>query len=151
MRRIRWLSNVLAVMCLGVAMIPNVWESASGSGDPRTHVGTWTWILHGGQVVVRTGDNVLHTFEVGATFSVCWFYFLIWLTISTTGGLLRVMDRRRQARALRQAIRLNCCVACGYDLRATPQRCPECGTVPDESNLNEVEVRRAFDPTNMTD
>ncbi|HET6249906.1 MAG TPA: hypothetical protein VFE47_19610 [Tepidisphaeraceae bacterium] len=39
----------------------------------------------------------------------------------------RILTARRKRAML---IDLTHCAVCGYDLRATPNRCPECGTVP---------------------
>jgi 4-amino-4-deoxy-L-arabinose transferase-like glycosyltransferase len=54
-----------------------------------------------------------------------------WLIVSAFAVLPAVATFRqvRVARRRRRA-RLGRCVACGYDLRATPERCPECGVIP---------------------
>jgi hypothetical protein len=52
----------------------------------------------------------------------------IWaiLPASTTAMLLVQMARARRTQRLNSGL----CLRCGYDLRATPDRCPECGSVP---------------------
>jgi hypothetical protein len=44
------------------------------------------------------------------------------------GVALIVYDRQRLEREAREDT--GRCAVCGYDLRATPQRCPECGAIP---------------------
>lgn len=46
------------------------------------------------------------------------------------GGIWFPIIQVARYRRIRMRMRTGCCVACGYDIRATPQRCPECGTIP---------------------
>lgn len=49
------------------------------------------------------------------------------LALPPLAGILCEIRRRRRIRRRADG---NQCAACGYDLRATPERCPECGAVP---------------------
>jgi hypothetical protein len=83
------------------------WHVSKGEGPNETYPYR-VWFIPFWSVVVAS-----------ALLPVGWGVPLIWSIV-----------RRRQREQRRRTRR---CPACGYDLRATPDRCPECGTVPTPS------------------
>ena len=65
---------------------------------------------------VRTHRTYTASWEVRAP---------LWLFALATAAAPALKWRKRVGRQRRQADGL--CPSCGYDLRATPERCPECG------------------------
>ena len=55
-------------------------------------------------------------------------YAPAWFAVTVLFAPLALLTVRRLHRGRRA--RVGCCASCGYDLRATPGRCPECGAVP---------------------
>jgi hypothetical protein len=79
-----------------------------------------------------------------------WFLFLAFAILPAARGARALRRRRRLLRAA------GLCVRCGYDLRATPQRCPECGASaasagpearPSAGSPGEGEARLSHSPT----
>jgi hypothetical protein len=67
----------------------------------------------------------------------CWLLFPITTALPVIWVLLFLRRRRTRLRNERGQ-----CLKCGYDLRATPGRCPECGTSADYSSPQD-EMRSA--------
>jgi hypothetical protein len=59
-----------------------------------------------------------------------WFVQVPWPALAVLAAAAPVAAFQRRLRRRRRA-RAELCLSCGYDLRATPQRCPECGNAPD--------------------
>jgi hypothetical protein len=55
-----------------------------------------------------------------------------WWSFCAMGAILPLIAIRRisKIRRWRRRNRAGLCATCGYDLRATPEKCPECGTIP---------------------
>jgi hypothetical protein len=65
----------------------------------------------------------------GPVFGEHTFWLLPYGLVFGLAALLPI-GRLLMARLRRRRISANLCRSCGYDLRATPDRCPECGTIP---------------------
>jgi hypothetical protein len=52
----------------------------------------------------------------------CWFLVAVTVLLPLYPLYARIRTRR--------GVPGGFCAKCGYDLRATPERCPECGTIP---------------------
>ena len=72
--------------------------------------------------VIRGTQSYLHR---GMTIPL--WYFLVVTSIAPLVSVWNVARNRRPRQA-------GFCATCGYDLRATPNRCPECGTLPAKAN-----------------
>jgi hypothetical protein len=58
-------------------------------------------------------------------------YFLavpLWMPAAVFGAMLLPLWLKHPSRLRRRRRRSGLCPSCGYDVRATPDRCPECGT-----------------------
>lgn len=96
-----------------------------------------------GVLYMRLGFNWFSAIDLkmvpGATSKEARLFIPYWALLLATliTPIAWILHRRRQRNA-----QPGICKICGYDLRATPDRCPECGAVPDYSTESSAPVTK---------
>lgn len=110
-----------------MTMYPYIAISAKGIPETRWRLGDFAYChtLMDREIInadeVDHGDRAISTSVVAPWWSFC-----------ALGAVLPLIATRRliRTRRWRKQTRAGLCTNCGYDLRATPEKCPECGTIP---------------------
>jgi hypothetical protein len=127
----------LDVLWVDWSMNPEVFHTPRLQSDPPRPPVNYLRMLGG-----NTGDvyskweaagfawHQIHNPRHGTThvfaYAPFWSFALLTAALPSAWIARRLRDRHRRARERRNA---GLCPACGYDLRATPDRCPECGAM----------------------
>jgi hypothetical protein len=123
------------VVVEGGEMRVSLYRNENMGDIPPGHPAEWGWGTHPTSIrgvrlraqpetgfFVRRGSwNVGTSITVGVPMPAVVIFF-------TVPPLLFIAFRRIRSRRAREAAGF--CFTCGYDLRATPDRCPECGHAP---------------------
>jgi len=113
------------------------WGSTRGCAIDDLHTATWTnrwtppahraagfgWESGPQSTVLPSDYSSPVTYHSTRVVVPLWFIVLVLLMPPSTSVLRRL--RRRRSHRLKHGL----CLRCGYDLHASPDRCPECGTV----------------------
>jgi hypothetical protein len=125
----RWVVDITSARGRGhveVWPMPQRWADQAGHNGFRTIVRFDLYWLLGWYGHVYEGNSGR------------WFWTL-WISYGTTAIIAAVLPaiwtvlwlRRRRLQRLRAK---GLCITCGYDLRASPERCPECGAPVEQTN-----------------
>ena len=84
----------------------------------------WEIMQWSAQTGAHGGHVIIHSFQMHVGPAPVWLLILLTSLLPLARGatLVRRLSGRKRPRDSR-------CRHCGYDLRATPDRCPECGAV----------------------
>ena len=155
-RRIRRAAGIAALVALTIVLLAPLmllaasyrgfnFGEAAKPGDDRAHFAGYK----GGMLIDlrwRTGPTEYRSFsrdgwagtviwhratDIGNA-TIGWRVFIVQCRLwpyAAMGGVLALWPAYALTRRLRRR-KVGTCPGCGYDLRATPDRCPECGTAP---------------------